>query len=345
MYTKKVNLPINLTKKEVPLYKEKSTYVLRTLKILILHDVFVSNTGLCLTEKGLIKECHHNYPGSRDEFLHHAMVYYLKANEDDNHLITIGNSTTYLLAHHPWHNFYHWICEVIPRIWKVRDRIKHMVLLLPEQAKKEDWALSSLEPFNFKDIYYISVAKSLMVRNLCLPELKPEVNSYYSKTLRELKKFYLTYLQKNSLQNIDFGEKIYLSRKKAFKRKVENEDLVQEIVKKHGFRVLYNEDFNFFEQLSIYSKAKYLISIHGAGLTNIIWMKERSVIFELHREITSMDDTHNLIYWYLADSLGHKYLRQVCKPTDPKIGYMTADLIVDIETFKNNLDLISHLAK
>ncbi len=342
MYIKKVKLPINLSEEEISLLRGKYEYVLHDLKTLALQNVFISYTGLCLTEKGLIKECHHDYPGSHEVFLREVLAYYQIARDNQKQLITIDNSKTYLLIHHPWHNnYYHWMCEAIPRLLKVKNSLKDMILLLPEHFKKRDYVVSSLAPFIFKDIYYIPASKSLLIRNVCVPQIKPEVNSYSSKTLGEIKNLYLSYLKNSNLKDINYGEKIYLSRKKASVRKVDNEDDVEELVRKHGFEVITNEDFNFFELLSIYSKAKCLISIHGAGLTNIIWMKKGSFVFELHRKITSSNDTHNRIFWYLADSLNHKYLRQACEPVDSKTDYVSANLNVNIRKFRSNLELIT----
>lgn len=214
------------------------------------------------------------------------------------------------------------------------------MLLLTERCKMNEWAKSSLVPFGIKNIYYIPSEKSVLVKNLCMPQLKPTCHSYYKKELIEIRNFYLSYIKLNNQSNLSFGEKIYISRKKAPSRRVYNEEELERLLNKVGFRIVDNEDYNFFDQISIYSKAKYLVSIHGAGLTNMIWMPKNSTILEMHKKKTNKKDRHSLVYWYLADTLGHKYYHQICDPVDPKSGFFVADIIVNISILKKNLELM-----
>jgi capsular polysaccharide biosynthesis protein len=202
------------------------------------------------------------------------------------------------------------------------------------------FAKDSLEPFTFKNIFYIPPAKGVLVRTLCMPQIKPVMASYNPVALNDLNNIYIDYV--NSVKKItcNLGERIYVSRKKSRRRKIENENEVIEILNKYNFTVIYNEDYSFFEQVAIYSQVKYLISIHGAGLTNMLFMQSPAAIFELHKKQTNTSDQHSLIFWYMADALGLKYYHQICEPTDNDDDFFEADFIVDIELLKRNLKLM-----
>ena len=112
---------------------------------------------------------------------------------------------------------------------------------------------------------------------------------------------------------------------------------VEELVHKYQFQTVCNEDLDFFQQVALYSNAKFLISFHGAGLSNLIFMKKDSIILELHKKKTNDKDWHSLAYWYLADILDFAYYHQLCTPNDPKEQFMYADCEVDIPMLENNI--------
>eukprot|EP01037_Dinobryon_pediforme_P007921 gene7921-7990_t len=163
--TKKISvpLPLNVSAEEMPLFQPYSTYELAPQKIKTFKNVFVAFSGFCMNHRGLIKECHHNYP-----FQHN---YYLNEDNPEN-LITLDDERIYLAIHHPWFNYYHWICESIFRLWMVRDRLDELTLLLPEYYRQHDFIMGSLEPFAIKQVFFIPNGKSLLVKNLCLPQVK-----------------------------------------------------------------------------------------------------------------------------------------------------------------------------
>src|SRR5258706_7249041 len=96
-------------------------------------------------------------------------------------------------------------------------------------------------------------------------------------------------------------DKIYISREKARIRKVVNEAELTPLLADHGFQILYGEDFTLREQIDIFAKCSTLMGIHGAGLTNCIFMKPGGNVIELRKR------EKNYGYWHLADSLDHKY--------------------------------------
>ncbi len=336
--TIEVQLPRNINEIDLPLFDPFKHYSLEELKVDRLEEVFVSYSGLCIGENGLVKESHHSYPEKQQQFLDEAVYFYRQAYNDPNNLIELEDDNFYLLIHHPWSsNYWHWMSEAILRLWMVREDLHGMILLLPEHFQKLEFVQSSLKPFHFKDIYYIPFNKSLMVRNLCLPQIKPIADSYYANDLRSIREFYLEYSKGLDRKTFDVVEKIYISRKKASKRKVENEGDVELLLEKYGFKCIQNEDYNFFDQIALFSNAKYLVSIHGAGLTNMLFMARNSVVLELHKKKTNPGDWHSFAFWYMADALGFRYHQQVCDPTDPEAHFFNADFKVDMDLLEENV--------
>jgi capsular polysaccharide biosynthesis protein len=332
-----VPLPLNTTADDIALFSPFLKYWIEPLQIMHLNDAFVTFSGLCLDSKGLIKESHHNYPDQLQDYVNDAAYYYNLVEENPDNLLELDDDRTYLLIHHPFYNYCHWICEAIFRAWMVRDNVNELVLLLPDYYGTTDFIMGSLEPFGFKDIFFIPSAKSLLVKNLCMPEIKPLVDSYHYEMIAEVRKFYLDYLKSKGNPKHHLGDKIYLSREKAQRKKVDNEAEVIAVVKKHGFAVLNNEDYTFWEQVSIYSEAKYLISIHGSGLTNMLFMQDGAKILEFHKKKTNDKDWHSFAFWYFAASIRHDYYHQICEPTDINDNYFNANFVVDVKLLEKNI--------
>ena len=342
--TKKISVlaPVNLTKKDAFLFEPRLSYELPSLKIKKLTGPFITNSGIVSNAKGLVNECYHNtMRGQYTARLNEVSKYYHDAREDPEKLIVLDDDETYLLIHHTWHNnYYHWLCETLPRLIKVRTKVDQMILLLPSENQLSAFVKDTLAPFNFKGIFYVPAGKGVLVRRLCMPQSPPFMGAHNAKSLSKLNKLYVNYVKQLKNIKVDVGKRIYVSRAKSARRKIINESAVFDVMHAFNFSIIYSEDYTFFEQVAIYSNAEYLIGIHGAALTNMIFMPRHSKVLEFHKRITNTKDHHSVVYWYLADALRHTYYHQICEPSDTDDDFFEADFIVDVELLKCNVELM-----
>lgn len=70
--------------------------------------------------------------------------------------------------------------------------------------------------------------------------------------------------------NLEGNRKIFVSRKNHYQRIV-NEKEVVELFSQYGFEIIYPEDLTFYEQVQLFSSAKYVAGSTGAEFTNIIY--------------------------------------------------------------------------
>lgn len=341
----KVSEPINLRLEDTEHFKPFLIYKIPPLKVKIVKGAFVTNSGLVCNQKGLMKECYHfSFENEFEDRLREASYYCQAVQNDAENLITLDDDKTYLVIHHTWHNnYYHWLCETLLRLWMVKDKISELVLLLPSKDQLSPFVKATLAPFRFKDVFHIPMGKSLLVRSLCMPQLKPVMACYNPEALKDINKIYVNYVKEAAKIDINLGERIYISREKSRRRKIINEADVISVLEEYGFAIVYNEDYLFYEQVSFYSKAKYLIGCHGAGLTNMLFMPSSSKILEFHKRQTNFKDHHSLIFWYLADGLGHQYYQQVCDPTNYNDDFFMADYIVNIPSLRENVKAMLEL--
>jgi capsular polysaccharide biosynthesis protein len=100
--------------------------------------------------------------------------------------------------------------------------------------------------------------------------------------------------------------KIYLSRSKSSKRRILNEDEFYLILKNKGFELIHAEDLSFKEQVKLFSESAFIIGVHGAGLTNILFCPNNCKLIELHP--SNVVRSH---YMLLAKSLNLYYQYEV----------------------------------
>jgi len=331
-----VPLPLNMSSEESDLYIPYKTYQFPVQKRKYFRNALITFSGFCVNKNGLIKECHHNYPIQYDYYLSEASKYYHDAVDNPENLITLDDETIYLAIHHPWFNYYHWLCESIFRLWMIRRKLDTLTLVLPEFYKNADFITGSLEPFDLKNIYYIPNGKSLLVRNLCLPQIKPICDAYNALHIRQVGEFYKEYVKNKRMSIGEKVERLYVSRKLAGRRKVVNEDELLNILFKHNFTIFCPEKHGFLEQVKVFSNVKYLVGEHGSGFTNMLFMDRESSVLELHKNKTNELSHPSFLFWYMAQALQINYYHQSCE-THGKEDYFDGDYIVDPKLFERNL--------
>ncbi len=86
-------------------------------------------------------------------------------------------------------------------------------------------------------------------------------------------------LKKLSIQT--GSRKIFLTRSKSRLRFIENANTIEMIVRKFGFEVIDTDNLTPYEQLNVFSSAEFLVGIHGAGLTNMMFRSTPCYVLEL----------------------------------------------------------------
>ena len=331
-----VSLPKNILNEYRFMYEPYTIYELAVVSVKKRKNIFVTFSGFCMDSKGLIKESHHDYPVQFNYYQNEAAKYYYDVTDNPDNLIVLDDDRLYLVIHHPWFNYYHWICESIFRLWMVKRQLDRVTLVLPEYYKDADFITGSLEPFKLKNIFYIPNGKSLIVKNLYLPQIKPVCDSYNAVHLKQVSKFYRDYVWLEKKITVKKIERLYVSRQLASRRKVINEDEILPVIKKHGFTIFYPENHTFLEQVAIFSRVRYLVGTHGSGLTNLLFMAKDTSLLELHKNKTNELDHPSPLFWYMAEALGINYYHQLCDTHGPE-DYFEGDYLIDAELLDRNL--------
>jgi hypothetical protein len=176
--------------------------------------------------------------------------------------------------------YYHWIIEILPRLWMVKDYLPEMQFALPDYfLERWPFVQQFLDLLGIKKLLVLDNKHKYLIRHMVMPTRPgdpfyrqhiPLVNGVQWLKQEALKKAHLF-----------LGKRIYISRQKARYRKVVNEEDILPVLHKYGFNVINLEDYNLPDQISLLSKAEIVMSIHGAGLGNMVFMPPGSKLVEI----------------------------------------------------------------
>ncbi|WP_265547575.1 glycosyltransferase family 61 protein [Roseomonas mucosa] len=186
----------------------------------------------------------------------------------------------FLLGNRRTNGYYHWIVDVFPRFQYYR----------PSQGKypflagaKASFAKAMLDLYGIDGRYEAPEADWHRVdtlRFISPPRRDSLVPLWNEGAPSEfVHSFYRGFLSELGISGKP-ERRIFLTRKRAPKRKVVNEAAVENILLRMGFEVVAAEDLSVPEQISMFANTAILIGPHGAGLANSVFMPEGAHVVE-----------------------------------------------------------------
>jgi capsular polysaccharide biosynthesis protein len=227
---------------------------------------------------------------------------------------------------------FHWLTDVLTRLFAVRERLRDSWLLLPGVYERRDVVRSSLKAFGVTNVDFIGDGEVVECRSLVMPSHTAPSGHFNEDAIRGVRDVMLA-----AYGDVSGEEKrLYISRSGAGKRRTVNEDEVTSILSGFGFEMIRTEELSFEEQVRLCSQARYIVSNHGAGLTNILFMREGGSVLELRHE----GDCINNCFFTLSSALNLNYFYQTCAPQDASADPHDAHLLVDPDQLERNLRLL-----
>ena len=96
---------------------------------------------------------------------------------------------------------------------------------------------------------------------------------------------------KFKLSKDDNFSKIFIDRSDAKEhhnkfRSIKNENEILDYLKSVYFKSLRIGDFNFIDQIKLFSEAKEIVGLHGGGFANLVFCEPNTKVVELKNETT-----------------------------------------------------------
>jgi hypothetical protein len=331
------SLPANFRPEDAPLFEHELTKEIPPTRLLELR-------GVSATPEGMLFKGGHILPESFSSPV--IMRHFLSRRRS----VLKFFATNYLLRRRrrfdapslwvtdDWsHGYFHWLADALPRLYAAREVARDLVLLLPRGYERLEFVRSSLKLFPLRGVEYVGAGEVYACERLLMPTHTASSGNYNESLMSELRGHVLDACAARDdggrRHEATAGARLYVSRARAPKRKVANEEEVVRLLEGFGFRVVYFEDYSFEEQVRLAAGAKYLVSNHGAGLTNILFMPRGGRVLELRRT----GERQRNWFFNLAAAVGLSYYYQPCEPESPAGDVHSGNLFVDARTLSENL--------
>ena len=174
-----------------------------------------------------------------------------------------------------YHNFYHWLIEILPRLISY-DRcpsLHHVPLIVPSSAPgfvSETLRLTGYlsktvflknGTYRFKRLHMLSKLSSIF-------EVSPDAIAWLNNKFKDVGSHHRT------------SEKLYISRSDAKIRFVSNEPQLADVLNDFGFKTIVMSGLSIPDQISLFRNAAYTIGPHGAAFANLVFAKRGATFIE-----------------------------------------------------------------
>ena len=317
-----ITLPLSqgIAEKYEQLYRKHASYVCPELQVRAYNNVFVSHEGLCLRHFRLLPYSTFNIRTRYDRsfgWQYYKLVleqYLVSTYGKSLEKIILDDDTNYALIHTKWANYSFWVTSSLVRLQMLYESGQDFTLLYPEEWDNIAYIQESLKAFPNLKVKRIPAGVHVQVKHLLLPEVRPFTACFNGRELQGVHDYFVQRIPQSN-QAVSTPERVYVTRKRAKFRKVENEAEVVELVSRYGFEVVDFDDLSFWEQVWLMKNARAFISLHGAGFSNITFMNRNAVVVELiNAAYAEMEYTFP--FWHQAVTRGLHYEPLFCEPLE-----------------------------
>lgn len=191
-----------------------------------------------------------------------------------------------------YHNHSHWLSAHLPKLLLLRDRGMLDDVLLPaerSQALEDSLALAGMPASRFGVFDH---DRPLLVDELTVvgtDRFRPEL-------LRLVRQAYGIGSASRG------GRRVFISRARAARRRLLNEEDVWAVLAPAGFDRVCMEALSFEAQVDLMRETDVLLAAHGAGLTNMLFCAEGTHVVEIANL-----SFPNPNFYAMAAAMGHRY--------------------------------------
>jgi hypothetical protein len=199
----------------------------------------------------------------------------------------------------PAWTYYHQVAEYLPPYLFLREKFPNAITLIPENGSK-----LAREILNSLGISYTTHDRPALVNKLFFVGHGADSGYPHPRDISILRSTLIPLAKTNGPQENSSGspKALYVSRVNSTRSPVNEKNFVSRLESLQNFQVLQTETLSFLEQIKVFAEADFLVGVHGAGLTNQIWMKPGSSILELIEPAYL-----NPVFNALAKTCGHNY--------------------------------------
>ena len=276
--------PKNFSNNMQNLLKRDLTFMLPNVMLNVLTKSYINSDGFIWKNMNFHKESYRNRLRKKPSKTN-RIKFFLKVKLSRAKKVSEG-----LWVLDSWsNNYFHWTGDVLYKLFLVKDLKPKIKLIIPADFLKISFVKETIN-FLKLDIYIIPNDLVLKVNKLFLINefyfgdkgaknyLAQTSGNWHADPILKLKSAF-SYKVENPQKNI------YITRKNAKFRKIENEIKLIELLKKWEFEILDFDKITWLHQRNICLNSKLILTINGAALTNMIFLSKGSKVIEIRHPL------------------------------------------------------------
>lgn len=203
--------------------------------------------------------------------------------------------------------YFHWMFQILPRLKIIQDLgLNYDALYIePFNCAFQLETIAKIGLDNKRVIFGKSdtqiIAETLIVPSIIIKDPNFAYPSWIVNFLRS------TFIDESFLKKYNTYKRIYISRSKAYMRKIINEDEVESLLRTLGFSTIYLEDLSLFEQAALIASADIIVGPHGSGFSNLIFAHPKAHCIEIFSE-----EGINKLFFNLARAVDLNHHTLIC---------------------------------
>jgi hypothetical protein len=256
------------------------------------------------------------------------LFYTLRDVVEEGPKAALGGGTTHFDCAVPLYNcwnsgYYHWVVETLTRLQGVeeyRERTGRQPTLVVgpdfDGFQRETLELLGYGPDDWVEWDYTSATvDELVVPSVGRARTRGTILPIAVDWLRER----MRPAVRDRVDLDGFSRRVYVSRDDADRRAVSNESELFAELRERGFERYYLAEMDTAETIGLMMQADVVVGPHGAGLTDVLYAEDASVV-ELHRG----EGLNTRSYWLLSSEVGLRYRHVFAEVDGP-------DMRVDVD--------------
>lgn len=201
--------------------------------------------------------------------------------------------------------YFHWMTESLSKIELLRSVSDLNSILLPSSLRRYHFIEESL---NYLAIPYLYLSETRFTecKHLTTVNLNFPAGNFNCHLLKRVARRFREQVKVDNNR----GRRIWISRSEARFRNIVNEPALKPILDRHGFEIFQMERYSLADQIELMQQSSVIAGLHGAGLTNMLFLPTNSSVIEIRRR----DDSHNNCYFSMASALDLDYYYLLADP-------------------------------
>lgn len=220
--------------------------------------------------------------------------------------------------------YFHWLFEAFPRFIRLLDSVENPIILTSKEG-----------PSYVEDgirIAFDYLGRSFPILESQFPVLGERGSFIQHDDWSGFVHPHVIAMMKGIAHSVTDGDEValrhlYISRRRAKLRQMENEEQIENELRKIGFSIVFMEDGDLTMKWKTLASASVVVAPHGAGLSNLIACKAGTQVLEIFPY-----NLQNDCYARLCNDLELQYNYLACKPNvNESFTVDVADLMSSLE--------------